>query len=113
MDDILGGDHMEMQLKVTPDVLKSKAQEITGQINHLSNDWKAMCNVILKTKSYWEGEASDYHRKAFDENKSDVDQILRRLKEHPKDLLVMAGVYTQAEAEAAKLAASLPDEIIV
>jgi WXG100 family type VII secretion target len=104
---------MDIQLKVAPDVLKGKAQEITQQVNSLSNDWKAMCNVILKSKSYWEGEASDYHRKTFDENKSDVEQILRRLKEHPKDLQVMAGIYTQAEADAAKLASSLPDEIIV
>lgn len=102
-----------IQLKVSPDILKSKAQEITAQANNISKSWQEMCNVISHSKSYWEGDASDYHRKAFDENKDDVDQILRRLREHPKDLMQMAGIYTQAESEAEQIASSLPDDIIV
>ncbi len=102
-----------IQLKVSPDVMKAKAQEITGQISSISKSWQEMCNIINKSKGYWEGDAGDYHRKAFDENKSDVEELLKRLKEHPGDLLTMAGIYTQAEAEAQALASSLPEDIIV
>lgn len=102
-----------IQLKVAPDVMKSKAQEVSGQINNISKSWREMCNIINKSKGYWEGEASDCHRKAFDDNKTDMEELLKRLKEHPKDLLEMAGIYLQAESEAQKMASSLPDDIIV
>lgn len=102
-----------IQLKVAPDVMKSKAQEITGQIDNISKSWQELCNLISKSKGYWEGEASDYHRKTFDDNKTDAEELLKRLKEHPKELLTMAGIYEQAETEAQELASSLPEDIIV
>lgn len=101
-----------IQLKVAPEVLNAKAQDITEQISGISDSWKEMCRIIHKSKTYWEGEASACHRKAFEGNKKDVERLLRRLKGHPKELLTMAGIYVQAEAEAEKLALSLPDNII-
>ena len=47
------------------------------------------------------------------ENKADVTEILKRLKEHPTDLQKMAGVYVKAEKTATKLANALPKDVII
>lgn len=101
------------QLKVTPDQLKSKAQEITTQINKIQNDWNKVSNLIENSKSYWEGDASDVHRKSKKNMEDDVTRVIKRLKEHPEDLLNMAGIYIQAEEKAMQIANSLPDDIII
>ena len=102
-----------IQLKVSPDVLKSKAQEITTQINKVQSDWNKISSLIENSKTYWEGDASNVHRKSKKNLEDDVDRIIKRLKEHPSDLLAMAGVYIDAEQKATQIANSLPDDIIV
>ena len=43
----------------------------------------------------------------------EVEKVIRRLNEHPTDLLEMAGVYIKAESEAVQFANVLPDDVIV
>lgn len=100
-------------LKVSTDTMKSKAQEITKQINAIEKKWNRMYEIIENSKTYWEGDASDCHRKGIIDDKTDMETILRRLKEHPKDLLTMAGIYVEAEQEAKRLASALPKDVIV
>lgn len=101
-----------IQLNVSPDVLKSKAQEITGQIGNIENYWNRIYDTVSKSNSYWQGEASDYHRKYLKDNDDDVKKLLKRLKEHPADLQKMAGVYVEAEHAASQAASALPDDVI-
>ena len=100
-------------LKVSLDKMKSKASELTGQINKIETNWKNLANVVRKSKSYWQGDASDLHRKYLEECEEEVQEILKRLKEHPSDLLTMMGIYDEAEKKADQLANSLPDDVIV
>lgn len=101
------------QLKVTPDVLKTQAQTIRSEINSVEKQWKNIETLIIRSKGYWEGEASQQHIKFYNEVKDSVNQVIKRLKEHPDDLLKMAGIYDTAEKEAAGLTTSLPDEVII
>lgn len=102
-----------IQLKVSPDELKNKAGEITKQIQQMERNWNQLCELVNASKVYWEGDAGEQHRKLLKENEKDVQVILKRLKEHPEDLLEMAGIYTSAEEHAAQIANMLPDNVIV
>lgn len=101
------------QLKVTPDVLKTQAQTIQNEIGVVEKQWSNIETLINRSKGYWEGEASQQHIKYYGEVKKPVKQVIKRLKEHPTDLLKMAGIYDTAEKEAAGLTNSLPDEVII
>lgn len=100
-------------LKVSLDQMKSKSTEVTGQIKEIESNWKELKRVVNGSKSYWQGEASDLHRKYLKESETEVNQIIKRLKEHPSDLLKMLGIYQSAEKQAQQLANSLPEDVIV
>ena len=53
--------------------------------------------IINRTNYYWIGEAGDMHRSLYQEQKENVDEMIRRLKEHPQDLLTIAQNYVQTE----------------
>ena len=103
----------DFMLKVSLDKMKSKSTEITGQINKIEKYWKDLKDVVKRSKSYWKGDASDLHQKYLDECDEEVQEILKRLREHPSDLLAMMGVYNEAEKKAEQIANSLPDDVIV
>ncbi len=102
----------DFQLNVSIDVLKSKADEITAQITRIERNWNNLCSLVNASKGYWEGEAGNYHRKILADNTEDFQTILKRLKEHPRDLLNMAGVYQSAEDTAANIANELRADVI-
>lgn len=103
----------DFKLKVKPDVLKSQAQAIKSEISSIEKQWANIEILIKRSKGYWEGEASQQHQKYYNEVKESVRKVIRRLKEHPDDLLKMAGIYDTAEKQAASLANTLPDDVIV
>lgn len=103
----------DFKLKVTPDVLKSQAQAIKSEISSIEKQWANIETLIKRSKGYWEGEASQQHIKYYNEVKEPVKKVIKRLKEHPDDLLKMAGIYDTAEKQAASLANTLPDDVIV
>lgn len=101
-----------IQLKVSPEVLKSQASEITKEINTIERQWINLKSTVQRSKSYWEGDAGSTHQKFITQMNNDVEKVLRRLKEHPKDLLQMAKLYNEAEEKAKQLARKLPEDII-
>lgn len=100
-------------LKVTPNVLKTQSGVVSSEVNSLERTWREMESVFKKTKGYWEGEASTQHMEYYDDVKDDVETIIRRLKEHPVDLLKMAGIYEESESAAQQIASTLPEDVIV
>lgn len=103
---------MEIHLKVAPDELKDKAGEITRQIQAMEKNWNSLREIVNGSQAYWEGNAGNQHRKLVRDNEDDVQTLLKRLKEHPRDLLEMAGIYIRTEEKAVQTAASLPGDII-
>ncbi len=101
------------QLKVSPDVMKNQAQAIKGEIQKIETEWKRMEETIARSKYYWQGEASNIHQKSYQKVKTEVEEVIRRLNEHPADLFEMAGVYIKTENEAVQSANVLPDDVIV
>lgn len=104
---------MGITLKVKPQELKSKASTISSSISRVEKELNSIGNVILGTKKYWEGDASDQHQKYYSTIQEDIPNVLKRLKEHPKELLAMADIYDDAEETNEELANALPVDIIV
>lgn len=100
-------------LKVSPRELKAKAEEIQNQIKGFQSSWEQASYVIQNTKGYWIGDAGNAHQKQFEQYKEDVERIIRRLQEHPEDLLKMADLYEQAEEQAVIKSEKLSGDIII
>ena len=96
---------MAIQLKVSTDVMVGKAGEISEQIATIERNWN-------KIKIYWQGEASDVHQNNFKQLEEAGDKVLKRLREHPDDLLKMADIYTRTERAIQSKASSLPQDVI-
>lgn len=99
-------------LKVTPDELKKKSGEISKEIRSIESDFNRIEQLVTGTKKYWEGEASNQHIKSYSKMKDDIKTIIKRLKEHPKDLEQMAGVYEQTEEAVKQISSALPADIL-
>ncbi len=88
---------MSITLKVTTEALRTKASEVEQDIRKLESHFASIQDIMSRSTGYWVGAAGDKARKDFDSKKDDTDQVIRRFKEHPGDLLVMAGVYDENE----------------
>ena len=103
---------MAIILKVKLEVLKKRATEIKTSISSLEKELAEIGTVVKGTKKYWEGDASNTHQKHYKTFEEDIPKIIKRLKEHPVDLLKMANLYDKTEDENKQLALKLPADII-
>lgn len=101
-----------VEIKVTPDVLNTKANEVTGYITAIQQAFDEIKELVAKSSSYWIGEAGDHHRKQFQKQEGNIDQILKRLREHPEDLQKIAGTYREAESKQQDSNEALPTNLI-
>lgn len=99
-------------LKVTPQQLKIKAEQVSKEISEMTLAFEELAQIVSRTAHYWIGDAGDTHRDIYEKNKDDIEVMLRRLKEHPTDLLVMAGVYEDTEIKAENISMQLPEDVI-
>lgn len=102
-----------IDLKVSPDTLKSKAQEIQSQISRFESYWNQLDQIVRNTKGYWIGDASNSHQRQMRDYEEDVRRLVLRLKKHPSDLLKMAGIYEKVEETVEKTANTLPGDVII
>ena len=89
--------------------LREKIQKAETSYENVKAEtsYENVMTIVKNTERYWIGEAGNEHRNVFLEERDDIDQILLRLKEHPTDLLAIAGVAEQA-AEKTKEIVSQP-----
>lgn len=99
-------------VKVSTEQLAAQAAEVRRYGNDMKKNFKLLSDTLDKTKNYWLGEAGEAHRKMYEEQKDAIDEMLRRLLEHPGDLEAIAGNYQQAESINVTTAQGLPDSII-
>lgn len=104
---------MDFSLRVTPEVLEQRADDFWKVIGRIDNHFKRIDSISQKTQGYWKGEAGEEDRRSFSAMKDEVNAILRRLDEHPSDLLKMAGIYRSAERAAAAESTQLKTNQIV
>lgn len=103
----------DFRLTVSPGELKRGAAQIESQIADAQKNWRSLCAAAETAKHYWEGDAADCRRRMFEETKQEMESVLWRLKNHPSNLLKMAGIYSDAEEKSLQMTASLPDDAIL
>lgn len=102
----------EVQIKVSPNVLRQKAESIEEQIELISGNWEALKQTVIGLRSYWTGEASSFHQKEFASYTKEIDELLKKLEKYPIDLMTMAGVYQKTESIADGIASLLSGDVI-
>lgn len=105
-------DIANVQIKVSTEVLKAKADEVSAKISNMKNYFEEVEGLISGTNGYWIGEAGDLHRKLYNDQKEKIEEIFKRLEEHPKDLLTIALNYEDVEARVEEISTALPGDII-
>ncbi len=104
---------MEITLKVDTYALKTKANEVENYINSLESEFNNVQDIISRTSGYWSGIAGSKARDEFSKQKEEMRKILKRFKEHPSDLLTMAGVYEEAEHSSVSENKTLNTDVII
>ena len=103
----------DMVLRVTPGVLCQKSGEFTGVVKEIQKRFARVEDIAARTKGYWQGEAGTQSRESLDSFQEDIQFVIRRLEEHPADLLTMAGIYAEAEQSVAETNAQLKTGLII
>ena len=86
-----------IELLVTPERLNQKAGEVEKHVANMRQRFVAMNVLVQKSKGYWIGDAGNMHRQNYSEQQDNIEQVLRRLGEHPGDLRAIAQTYTATE----------------
>lgn len=99
-------------IKVSPDVLVSKASEVENKIGKMRQLFSNIKTSMERTTSYWEGEAGDLHRKQYLDRQDEIDKMLKNLQERVSELNQLAANYTSAESKNLSAASSLATNVI-
>ena len=102
----------DVSFKVTTEALVEKAEEVSVLVRDISGQFNIIGELIHKTEGYWLGEAGETHRSMYREQTEMLEEIVRRLNEHPRDLLAIAGRYSNTEREIEEAAAGLSGNVI-
>ena len=98
----------QAEVKVSSDVLVNQAAEVEKNAREMKSNFENLQKTIANTENYWLGEAGEAHRKLYKDQLDKIDNILRRLMEHPVDLRAIAGNYEAAENKNVETAKALP-----
>lgn len=80
----------EIMLKTTPEQFVKQVEEVSDRISAVAGALDELEAVILRTSHYWIGEAGDYYRVLYGENKEEIQEMMKELSAHPAKLLKMA-----------------------
>ena len=100
-------------IKVKTEELLSKADTVKTKVDNMQTVIDDTERLLSGTASYWIGDAGDKKRRDFMSRKKDADEVIKRLREYPEDLLKMAGIYDAAEKENIEKPAGLPTDFII
>ena len=103
----------DFTFRVTPEELEKKSSEFSTIIQSINKRLNQIEEIAGKTNSYWQGEAGDKDRSGYSSYRDDIMSIVKRLREHPDDLLRMAGIYKQAERTVLEKDSKLKTDLIV
>ncbi len=99
-------------LKEAPERLMEKADQVSREIRAMTDAFGELAAVISKTSHYWIGEAGDHYRTFYTENKEEIEEMLKRLEQHPGWLLQKAQV-SEPDGPDKTQPAPLPGDIII
>lgn len=102
-----------IRIKASPQALHAGAADVQKTVTSIQNHFLNIEAAVNRSSGYWQGDAANAHRAAYQEMKGTVDEILTRLGEHAADLKSMAQVYLGAEKEAVGQSGDLPSDVLL
>lgn len=99
-------------IKVSPETMLKQAESIKGNVKNIEKLFTSIEERVFGSRTYWEGSASNTHITRYNKIQENCRDIIRRLSEHPEDLLKMAGLYQETETQAKESAESLAGNIL-
>lgn len=102
----------DVELLVTPEQLTIASSDMSNSLNSMQNCVEELDQIVRATEGYWRGEAGDMYRELFLSQRGDIDESIARLKEHPRDLIEIAGNYIDTEQVLQSIAEELPSDVI-
>lgn len=100
------------EILVKPEELERKADDLSEKIRSTEHDFEKLMNIVENTQHYWIGDAGDLNRQLFRNEKSEIEEILNRLKEYPDDLKKIAGIYRDTENKVNEENSQVPTQLI-
>lgn len=102
-----------IRIKASPQVLHAGASDVQKTVSDIRNHFSNIESAVNRSSGYWQGDAANAHRAAYQEMKGTADEIFARLEEHAADLKSMAQVYLGVEEEAKSQSGALPADVIL
>lgn len=102
-----------MVIKVSTEELLGGAEQVQNTIINMEKRFAIIEDAVHRSEGYWRGEAAELHLELYEKLKPEIDEIMKRLKEHVIDLRTMAQVYTEGEREVKQVIHDLPSDIIL
>lgn len=96
-------------VKVEPNELKSKAEEVYNNIKTYENAMNNISDFIKSSRNYWVGDAGELLRQVFSYEEQEIDCVIEQFKDYPKQLLEYAGIYSETIKNAEETVSSIND----
>lgn len=103
----------QVRIRVSSERIRESGKQIREKTNRVGNRLGEMQDTVRMTAGFWEGEAGDLCREAFEQFRENIEELTARLMENVEDLEKIAGVYEQSEHAAQEGAEALPENVIV
>lgn len=101
---------MDITLKVQPEVLSTKADEIAVEKNSIVGIMDQVKSEISSLTGTWSSNASDDFQAKFKQLYDDMDNVFVILTEYINDLKQAAEVYVEGELRVRTVVETLPTE---
>jgi WXG100 family type VII secretion target len=100
----------DITLRVSPDVLNAKADEMNSNKSQIVQIMEQAKQEITSLPGTWKSAAADEFQNRFRQIYDDIDNMLAVASEHISDIKEAAQIYTTAEQAAKAAAEGLPTD---
>lgn len=100
-------------ISVSTEKLIEKSVELAEVIVQIRRQFTETEQVVNASASYWNGKVADTVRKEYSTISAEVQEMLNKLEEYPKDLQVMAGIYDTYNTSAVQAVEQLPGDVLL
>lgn len=77
----------QIQIRVSTDVLAQRANAAEQKIRQVRQKFEKIRRITERSRSYWEGDANEAHRREYSEYIDEIEETLARFEENVTDLL--------------------------
>lgn len=103
---------MAAELVIHPEEIRTEAGNLSEAIEAIEGAVRNIEGLVNGSSSFWEGIAADRHRTAWSQMQESFQTVIKKLKEHPAELLETAGETEAVVQEAVSRVTALPTDII-